>query len=231
MSLNPDWNLIVLRDVCWAELEKRQAECVAAVRENTQRAFLLLSEPRATFTGGRSANESGLQWDQTRRQQEGVDVQTVDRGGRWTFHGPGQILLYPIVSLPALGLHKRDVVPFLDALRGGVMDFLRDVGVAGAAAPENSCDKPFGVYVGDRKLVSFGISLHEGICAHGLALYAEPQTRFFEGIVPCGVPNQKVTSLVELGLRLDWEEAATRVAAAVKKRFSFDDVDGDPRNW
>lgn len=218
MSSTLDWQCLTARDLPWDELEARQQACIAAVRENPRRAFLLLSEPRPTFTGGRSAGEAGLVWDGARRQNEGVDRQTVDRGGQWTYHGPGQLLLYPIVSLPALGWRKRDVVPFLDTVRGGAVRFLNALGVK-AETPPNSKEQPYGIYVEGRKLASFGISLHGGICAHGLALYVKPQSHFFAGIVPCGVPSQPIVSLAELGVDIDWPNAAAALADAVKNSF------------
>jgi len=210
--------LILARNLSWDDLESRQQQCVAAVRDNPRRAFLLVSEPLPTFTGGRSAMPSGLLWDAARREREGVSARAVDRGGQWTYHGPGQILVYPIVSLPALGWRKRDVVRLLDTVRGGVLAFLEELGVS-AEAPPDSDARPFGVYVDGSKLVSFGISLHGGICANGLALYCRPQSVFFSGIVPCGVACQPIVSLAELGVTIDWESAASRLAEAVKKSF------------
>jgi lipoyl(octanoyl) transferase len=82
-----------------------------------------------------------------------------------------------------------------------------------------SPDTPLGLYRDGRKLAAFGISLHHGISAHGVAVYLEPQLAWFEGIHPCGVPGAKPISLAELGVSLPWNVAAERLAASLKNSF------------
>jgi lipoate-protein ligase B len=208
------WTTLIRRRTSWLNLEAEQKRRVAVVQANPSERFLLVSEPRPTFTYGRSATPADLLWGPEQCKTQSVDVQPVGRGGRWTYHGPGQILLYPIVQLQRLGYSRRAVHRFLVDLRQGVGNFLTSVGLS----PELR-DRPFGIYVGGRKLVSFGICLQRGVSSHGLALYLTTQQSFFRGIHPCGVPNEAFTSLEECGIALSWEKAAEQLEEEVKKNF------------
>jgi lipoyl(octanoyl) transferase len=206
------------RDIPWSELENRQTARIESVRRDPNRGFLLFSEPQPTFTAGLSAAAADLLWTEPTRERERTEVHAVSRAGKWTFHGPGQLLLYPIVFLPSLGLNKRAAGAFLENLRGSVVHLLRGYGID-AQAPPHSSLTPFGVYARGRKLASFGISLRGGICAHGLALYLSEQHRYFAGIHPCGVPAAPVTSVQEQGVDLGWDRASRELAELVKKGF------------
>lgn len=211
MTLN--WTTDVRRRVPWETLEARQRDCVAATRTDAAKAFLLVSEPEPTFTHGRFAGDADKLWDAERLEKEGARTAPVSRGGKWTFHGPGQIVVYPVVQLESLGLRRRDIREFLHRFRAAAGETLRHFGVEA----ENR-DEPFGIYSGGAKLVSFGINVSHGIVSHGLAFYYADQSHFFSGIRPCGVSGERITSLTQLRPGVPpWEVVAEHLASAIKK--------------
>lgn len=206
--------LVIRRAIPWVDLESEQARCVSHIKDRPNEAILLVSEPLPTLTRGLSAVGSDLLWNEKQLEDQGVAVEPVARGGQWTYHGPGQILLYPIVHLEGLGFPRRAIPAFLNAFRSFVGDYLTAQGVAFEAG-----EKPFGIFARGKKLVSFGLKIHQGIASHGMALYLKPQGNYFNAINPCGVPNAPVISLEEMGQPADWETQAQALAWFVKKGF------------
>ena len=118
----------------------------------------------------------------------GAEVYRTERGGDVTFHGPGQVILYPILNLHDLKLGARKYV-------NGLEDVMIDAAKAfGVAAKGRVCGQT-GVWVGDRKLGAVGVKISAGVTSHGLAFNVNPDLSFFEHIVPCGIPDKGVTSL------------------------------------
>ncbi len=197
------------RGIPWAALEAHQAEGALKVAESGgHSAILLASEPEPTYTFGRSANPQQRPLNPTAR------IEPVSRGGKWTYHGPGQLLLYPLFQLESFGYDRRQVRRFAGDLRSALKEALKEIGLE-----TESRDEPYGLFVGGAKLASFGIAIRDGICHHGLALYVKDQSAPFAAIDPCGVPGQAVTSLEQLGFALEWEAAAQQVIETVKNYF------------
>lgn len=211
------WSTTYHRGIKFPELERLQQETREGLRASPDQGVFLVSEPEATYTAGRAADPRGLIWSEEAARANGVGLFQVSRGGQWTFHGPGQVVVYPLVSLRSLGYPTKGVRRFLGDLRAGVVDFLKEVGVTVDAEDES---RPFGVYSGGAKLVSFGIAVERGVSAHGLALYLKDQTKAFQGIHPCGVPGERLGSLEGCGVSLEWDDAATRLVSHLKNRFS-----------
>ncbi len=187
------------------------------VRRTSGLSVLLLSEPLPTLTYGRSATRSDLIWTEEMIRSRGITISSVSRGGKWTYHGPGQILIYPIFRLSQLGYPSKAVYRFLFDLRGSVSYHLASLGVSGLE--EHA--QPFGIYIGERKLVSFGMAIERGISSHGMALYLEDQGAFFDAIHPCGIPNGRVTSLEREGFKFDWESLAIGIGNSIKSCYSY----------
>jgi len=206
------WTLLIERNLSFARLEAIQIDLVQRVQKNPDEGFLLVSEPEPTFTKGRFADDTGCLWNAEQRAKEGVTVAEVSRGGQWTYHGPGQILFYPIVALESLGFSRRAVYELVTRLRDGIAAPLIEGGIR-----VEKKSKPFGLYAAGKKLSSFGIAVERGICSHGVALYWSDQSRYFEGICPCGVPGQQAVSLQELGWSKSWEDTARQVAHSIEK--------------
>jgi len=208
-------NVLIQRQIPWLSLEALQNRCVEEVQRNPELGFLLVSEPEPAYTYGRFATSGDLLWSRALLKRKKIAVHAVSPGGKWTFHGPGQILVYPIFQLGRMG-SRRAVRDFLKTLRDSVSADLLSLGISA-----ESSDKPFGIYVAGKKLASFGIAVQKGVSSHGLALYYREQSVFFEGIHPCGVKGEQMTSLRECGVSLSWEEVASSLVGAIKKGFKI----------
>ena len=117
----------------------------------------------------------------------------VDRGGDVTYHGPRQLVGYPIVTLPAWRNGQRDVVVYVRSLEGVLLDVLAALGVEGHRERRYP-----GVWVGEQKVAAVGVRVARGRTRHGFALNVDPDLSMFRHIVPCGIPDRGVTSLAAL---------------------------------
>lgn len=166
--------------------KQREIQAGVAVGENPN--TLLLLEHPPVFTAGRRTTASD-------RPIDGTPVINVDRGGKITWHGPGQIVGYPIVKLK----NGNDVVGFVREIEIALINTCQEFGVNA----ERYCERT-GVWIrdakGDRKLAAIGIRVAKGVTMHGFALNVNPDLSWFKKIVPCGIPDAEVTSLsAELG--------------------------------
>lgn len=170
--------------------------------------LLLLQHP-PVFTAGRRTLDS-------ERPIDGSKVIDVDRGGKITFHGPGQIVGYPIVKLKK----PNDVVGFVRQLEKALIQICQDFNIAGQTYCERS-----GVWVrderGDRKIAAIGIRVAKGVTMHGFALNVNPDLSFFDRIIPCGIADAQVTSMEkELNRSISLEQVQEVVAARMKQSLS-----------
>jgi lipoyl(octanoyl) transferase len=207
-----EWQCRIERDIAWPDLERLQTECLASVRSDPHQVYLLCSEPKPTFTSGVSARVEDVLWSPEEQKRRGVALHATARGGQWTYHGPGQIVLFPILNLDGFGYDRRAIHRFMGDLRIWLADYLKSLNVV-----TDLRDRPFGLYADQKKLVSFGMAIQRGISSQGLALYHSEQSKFFQGIHPCGVSSGLVTSLSELGVALSWETVAFQMIETVKK--------------
>jgi lipoyl(octanoyl) transferase len=205
-----EWDLgsrLVPYDLAWQEQRRLQA----AVAGGDEPATLLLLEHEPVFTAGRRTED----WE---RPVDGTPVVDVDRGGKITWHGPGQLVGYPIISLPA----PYDVVGHVRRIEAGLIEACRELGLRTTRVEGRS-----GVWVGaddtgpDRKVAAIGIRVARGVTMHGFALNADCDLSAFGAIVPCGITDASVTSLTaELGRHVtvrDTVDAVTRhVVAALE---------------
>ncbi|GAB88101.1 lipoyl(octanoyl) transferase LipB [Gordonia rhizosphera] len=178
---------------------------------------LLLLEHPSTYTAGKRTEDSD-------RPTDGSLVIDVDRGGRITWHGPGQLVGYPIVKLA----EPLDVVEYVRRLEEALIGVCADVGVKTRRVAGRS-----GVWVCDdseRKLGQIGIRVARGVTLHGFALNIDPDMSAFDAIVPCGIADAGVTSLSrELGRSLRVAELIDPVAAAVSKALDAEGRAPDTR--
>lgn len=170
--------------------------------------ILLLEHPHV-FTLGRGADERYL----AQAKASGVPVHRVSRGGQVTYHGPGQLVGYPILKL--LG-RERDVHRYLRKLEEAMILALARYGIEGERREGLT-----GVWVGERKIASIGVGIRRWVTLHGFALNVQTDLGFFERIVPCGIQGCRMTSVAELG-RPD----ATTAGFATTMRASFAAVFG-----
>jgi lipoyl(octanoyl) transferase len=186
----------------WDE-QRRVHEAVAA--GDAPDTVLLLEHP-SVYTAGRRTEP----WD---RPTDGAPVVDVDRGGMITWHGPGQLVGYPIVRLPGEGGRPRDVVAYVRRVEQVLIDACSDLGLATGRVRGRS-----GVWVladargPDRKLASIGIRVARGVSMHGFALNCDCDLSYFDRIVPCGISDAGMTSLTaELGRSVTVAEAIVAV--------------------
>ena len=165
-------------------------QVVAQLRaENKLGDTLLLLEHDPVYTLGRRAPEEEILFDADALAERGIAVEHTDRGGRVTYHGPGQLVGYPIVYLGAMG----DLVGYVRALERAMIAVAGDFGVEAGTVEGMT-----GIWAGDRKLGAIGIHVSRGITTHGFAINVNTDLAMFNGIVPCGIVDRGVTSLGEL---------------------------------
>jgi len=169
---------------------------------------LLLLEHEPVYTIGKRGSDAEILLDPDELERQGIEVAHTDRGGLVTYHGPGQLVGYPIFQLgPAA-----DVVDFVCRLEKTMIGAAARFGVTATRA-----DGFPGAWVGDAKLGAIGVHVSRGITTHGFALNVATDLAAFNGIVPCGLVDKTVTSLAEQtgrAISLDESVAATIAAAA-----------------
>ena len=155
---------------------------------------LVLLEHPPVFTAGRRARPEELLWSADEVEARGGSVRRIDRGGSFTFHGPGQLVAYPVVDLGV----RPDVADYLRRLEEGAIRAAADLGVEVGRRP----DVQTGVWAGDAKVAAIGVRLLRArVTLHGLALNCDADLSWFGGIVACGLPDHGVTSLSVLAGR------------------------------
>jgi lipoyl(octanoyl) transferase len=150
---------------------------------------LLLVEHPHVLTFGRSAHEENVLVSDSALQQQGIPCVHIERGGDVTYHGPGQLIAYPIFRLPkSIG-----ILDFVEKLEAVMIQVLKEYGIAGERNSRNR-----GVWVGNRKIGFVGIAVRRGVAFHGLALNVSPDLSFFQMIHPCGLKKVQITSMSDL---------------------------------
>lgn len=177
----------------WESQKAIHQEVVDGKRPNT----LLLLEHPSVFTAGRRTQES-------EKPTDGTPVIDVDRGGRITWHGPGQLVGYPIVKL----INPTELVGFVREIEAGLISVCADLGLS-----TERIDGRSGVWVrdndGERKIAAIGVRVAQGVTMHGFALNVNPDLSSFSSIIPCGITDAGVTSLeMELKRSITIEEVA-----------------------
>jgi lipoyl(octanoyl) transferase len=188
----------------WDVQRTIHAEVASGSRPNT----LLLLEHPSVYTAGRRT-------DDAERPTDGTPVIDVDRGGRITWHGPGQLVGYPIVKLQ----NPTELVGFVREIEAALILVCADLGITAVRVDGRS-----GVWIqdqrGDRKIAAIGIRVAKGVTMHGFALNVNPDLSAFSQIVPCGIADADVTSLeIELGRPIGIDEVAPLV-----ERYVFESL-------
>ena len=161
----------------------------ARLEERVGDTLILVQHP-PTITLGRRGKEDNILVGHDVLKREGIELFVTDRGGDITFHGPGQLVGYPIISLKELGL---SVGHYMRRLEDVIMVTLRDVGIIAKKIPHT-----IGVWVGEKKVASLGIRISGGVATHGFALNITNDLGPFQFINPCGIKGLQVTSLREI---------------------------------
>ena len=189
-------------DAAWKLQEKLRKKRFADSIPNT----LLLLEHPPVFTLGRRPCEEDLLVPREMVMKAGIDIVQSNRGGRMTYHGPGQLVGYFIFSLPAV---RMSVQQFVCAVEEICRLVVADFGVVGVRDPDHP-----GIWVGSKKIAAVGLHFSHGVSQHGFALNVAPNLDHYRYITPCGIQGRGVTSLAEL-------LSAPPSMAEVKARTAF----------
>ena len=191
---------------------ERQAELVAAHISGFGVDTLVLVEHPATVTLGRRASEADLRYAEMDVAAQGVRLQSINRGGLATAHEPGQLVAYPILTLK-----KHDLRWYSQTFLEVVIQLLTEYGLTGVLR----AGEP-GVWVEGRKICSFGIAVKKWISSHGIALNVNNDLSTFDMIIPCGRPDEKLTSISrELGKLVDMSELQSRFVSCFCDFFDY----------
>ena len=195
-----------------------QRERVARRKAGVIADTLLLLEHPHVYTLGRNAKKENLLISAEQLAARGAQVFEIDRGGDVTYHGPGQLVGYPVLDLAK---HRRDIAWYMRCLEEVLIEVAREYGLeAGrlAGAP--------GVWVGNDKLAAMGVHISRWVTSHGFAFNVNTDLRYFDWIVPCGLRDKGVTSLQKLlGRPVEMEEVAGRVVGHFGRVFEVEMVE------
>jgi len=194
----------------YAEAFALQRELVEQRKADTIPDQLLIVEHPHVITIGRNGKFEHLLADEEKLRRSGVTVEHTDRGGDVTYHGPGQVVGYPVMDLKEW---KRDVVAYVRALEQAIVDALAEFGVrAGREAGMT------GVWVAGRKIAAIGVHVSRWVTSHGFALNVDTDLEYFRYIVPCGL-TKPVTSLRAEGVEAERAAVVEALARGFGRAF------------
>ncbi len=212
--------------VCWSDLGsvdyerafELQSSLRAKIVSEGGPGYVLFVEHPPTITLGYSLRgdegRSAINTPAAQLARDGISVVEVDRGGKATYHGPGQLICYPVVSLKQLRLGvKRYVTRLIEV----VLNSLQELGVAAELD-----DSYPGAWVAGAKVAAIGIHVSEGVATHGFAINVDPQLSNFGHIVPCGIADRPVTSLASLGVSPSREELMGILLSQMEQVFKVE---------
>ncbi len=203
----------------YAEAYALQKRVVAARKAGTIEDVLLLCQHPHVITLGRSGKRENLLASEQVLRQKGVEFHSTDRGGDITYHGPGQIVGYPILDLGAI---RRDVVWYVRTLEEAMIRATAEFGIAAARVSGKT-----GIWVragnSEEKLAAIGVHISRWVTSHGFAYNVSTDLRYFDLIVPCGIAGGKATSLEKLlGRSVEEKEVAPRIARHLGELFALE---------
>ena len=180
---------------------------------------LLLLEHFPVYTIGRGGDQANLLATPERLREIGAELIRIDRGGDITYHGPGQIVAYPIVELR----DPLDLRRYVRILEAAIIDTANAFGVASARLEGQP-----GIWIeGERKLAAIGVRVKRGVTSHGLALNVNTDLKWFDEMIPCGIPDKGVTSLArELGKPVPMEAVEDELARQLARHLGLRMADG-----
>lgn len=200
-----EWSF--LGSVPYRQAAALQVELRERLRRGDGAEVLLLLEHPHVYTLGRNARHDDVLAGKDWLTARGAEVVECDRGGQVTYHGPGQLVGYPIIDLDP---DRRDVRRYVHDLQEVLVRTLADCGISAIARREAA---EIGVWVGSRKIASLGVHISRWLTTHGFALNLSTDLSYFSAIVPCGLTGVEMTSIQELGGRaVDLSELATLCA-------------------
>lgn len=187
--------------------QRRQGQCVDT---------LLLLEHAPVYTLGRNATEANVLLPADELRTRGFEVVRTGRGGEVTYHGPGQLVAYPILDLRQTG---DGAVSYVGRLEQVILNVLADFGLEGHTEPRNR-----GVWVGNEKIAAIGVRIAGHVTMHGFALNVRARLEDYRWIVPCGIRDRGVTSLHAFRPEVGWGAVVQSVVSRFVAQFGYDEV-------
>jgi lipoyl(octanoyl) transferase len=203
--------------VGYGEALELQARLVRERKDGRIPDQLLLLEHPHTITMGRNGSDDNVLATPEVLARAGIGYYPTNRGGVVTYHGPGQLVGYPIIDLREW---KRDVVAYVRGVEQAIIDALGDFGIAAGRV-----EKLTGVWVDGRKIAAIGVHISRWVTSHGFALNVDTDLSYFRYIVPCGL-TKPVTSMAALGSRAAFSEVSGSLAAHFGRVFDCEMVHG-----
>ncbi|MGA7239772.1 MAG: lipoyl(octanoyl) transferase LipB [Bryobacteraceae bacterium] len=200
----------VLGRIAYGAALELQQQLVAKRKQGLIPDQLLLLEHGHVVTLGRNGHMENLLASEEVLERAGISFYPTDRGGDVTYHGPGQLVGYPILDLRDW---KRDVGAYVRGVEQAIIDTLAEFGIAGERIP-----KLTGVWVEGRKIAAIGVHISRWVTSHGFALNVSTDLTYFQYIVPCGL-TKPVTSMAQLGVRASVEETGEILAGHFGRIF------------
>ncbi len=198
-----DWGRTRYREAFDRQLERVRQRIAGEVPD-----ALIYNEHEPVYTiGARKGAEAHLIWQAEQLEKQGIEVVRTNRGGDITYHGPGQIVGYPIIDLR----RTRDLHAYLRDLEEVLICTVGDFGIAAGRR-----DGMTGIWAGSRKLAAIGVAVKQWVTYHGFALNLDPDLAHFGGIVPCGITNGAVSSMAA---ELDSTPSRAEVTARLTEHF------------
>ncbi len=207
--------------MAYAPAWKLQEETRAEILSGNGGEQLFLVEHPPTISLGRGEKGMNLLFNRDLLRSKGFDVIETNRGGKVTYHGPGQLVVYPIVDIQKFGGVKK----FVFDLEEVMIRLLASYGIS----TERRCDAP-GAWVNGKKIGSIGIHVRRHISIHGLALNVHPDLSHFDVITPCGIPGVQMTSMEKEGVSASMEEVFPRFISTFEEIF-FAGQSGNVPMW
>ena len=180
------------------------------VKNEIDDVFILLEHPH-TYTLGKTANKNNLIGNEKYLKENKINVYDIDRGGDITYHGPGQIVGYPIIDLKnwVMDTHK-----YLRSLEEVIILTLKKFELKSERNPDYT-----GVWINNKKIAAIGVKVSRWVTMHGFAFNINTDLSFFNGIIPCGIKDKEVTSLnKELGCNVEVEKVKLELLLSFKKK-------------
>ena len=186
----------------WAYQKEIQAKRIAGEIEDT----LLMVEHEPVYTIGKNANENHL----LQSRDQSVDVFNIERGGDITFHGPGQLVGYPILDLSH---YKKSISWYMRTLEQIIIDTVSEFGIEAKRIKGLT-----GVWVGDEKIAALGVRIRRWVTMHGFSINVNTDLTFYDGIIPCGIFDHGITSMEQLLCR---PQDMEKVKKVVRSKFRY----------
>ncbi len=207
--------------ILYGEALELQKKLVQARLDGRIEDILLLLEHRHVITKGTRTDPANIYFSSEQLKMKGIEVFEVNRGGDVTYHGPGQLIGYPIVQLKD---YEQGIRWFIRALEDAIIDLLSSrFGISGHV----ESGKYTGVWVGEKKIAAFGLAVVHGVTMHGFALNINTELSYFDLINPCGLSRGVTSVLNETGEAADLHECAKLLIPLIEKKLDTEIVSID----